>query len=243
MKGVVTAVLVAMLALVACGDENAADEGDVSDQDLASSKAGRALSVSPREGVATFYDADGSGNCSYARSKNLDVVALAMPEYAKSAACGTCLLVKGPKGSVSVRVVDSCPGCAAKGVNLDLSASAFAKIADPAKGKIPITYSEVACDVPGKITYYFKSGSSKYWTAIQVLNHALPISKLEYEKNGSWVSMPRADYNFFIAAKGVGDQPDGLKLRVTATDDQTIEDTLPGAISGGKSVAGESQFE
>jgi len=73
-----------------------------------------------QEGVATFYAATGEGACSYEASpQDLDVAAMNAAQYEGSAACGTCLQVTGPRGSVRVRVVDKCPGCASG--HLDLS--------------------------------------------------------------------------------------------------------------------------
>lgn len=204
----------------------------------------RPLSASIREGTATFYDADGSGNCSFERSPDdLDVVALAMPEYNESSACGACLQVTGPKGEITVRVVDSCPGCEGSGVNLDLSAQAFAKIAEPKQGRVKVTYRLVSCATSGNIAYHFKDGSSKWWTAIQVRNHRVPIQSLEYRKGASWVPMKREDYNYFVDASGVGDQPSGLTLRVTGTDGQVIEETLPGDVQSDRTIAGTKQFD
>ena len=54
--------------------------------------------------------------------------------------------------------------------------------------------------------------------------------------------MKRADYNYFIEEDGVGDQPDGLSLRVTATDGQTLEAKLPG-VEDGEVVEGSGQFK
>jgi expansin (peptidoglycan-binding protein) len=202
------------------------------------------LTTDVKEGIATFYDADGSGNCSFDKTPDdLDVTALSMPEYDKSASCGACLRVKGPNGEITVRVVDSCPGCAQNDVDLDLSASAFAKLADPSKGRIPITYQLVACKVSGNVAYHFKDGSSKFWTAIQLRNHRIPIARLEYKSGSSYVAMTREVYNYFVASSGVGDQPSGLTLRVTGVDGQVIEETLPGPIPSDKTVAGTKQFE
>ena len=47
------------------------------------------------------------------------------------------------------------------------------------------------------------------------------------KKNGAYVAMKRFDYNYFIDDKGVKDDP--ISIRVTATDGQVLEDTLPGA--------------
>jgi expansin (peptidoglycan-binding protein) len=193
-------------------------------------------------GVATFYDYSGGSEvaCSYPIGPDTDVAAIDTDEFAKSASCGSCLSVSGPKGKLTLKIVDLCPGCGAN--HLDLSAEAFAKIADPQAGKVTITYQLVACTVSGNMSYRFKEGSSKYWTAILVLNHRVPIAKVEYKKDAAFKEMERADYNYFIDTSGVGDQPNGLALRVTATDGQVVEDSLPG-VEDGKVVQGAAQFK
>lgn len=196
------------------------------------------------QGEITYYDeADGSGNCSFDKTPNdLDVGAFNDDDYAGSKTCGECIDVKGPKGSVRIRIVDRCPGC--KTHAIDLSPSAFAKVADKSAGRVSVTWQAVACDVSGPISYYIKDGSSKYYTAIQIRNHRLPIAKLAYKtSDGSFTDIERKDYNFFVVQKGVGDQPNGLVLRVTAADGQVLEDTLPGTIMPDKSVDGAANFK
>ena len=221
--------LVVAFIVVACGDD-AASEDDGSSY---------TYSTSLKNGVATYYDADGSGNCSFDKSSDLDVVAMNTPEYGASAACGGCVHVRSPAGEVTVRVVDRCPECPTG--HLDLSKQAFAKIAKLEQGKVSITYQSVACNVSGNLAYHFKDGSSKYWVAIQVRNHPVPIAKLEYKKGSSFVPMKRENYNYFVEAAGVGDIS-SLVLRVTAADGNTVEDTLPGAIDSDKLVVGSAEF-
>jgi len=200
--------------------------------------AGPALGAS-ESGVATYYAADGSGNCSFDPSPgDLDVAAMDNGEYAGSAVCGECVAVKGPKGSVTVRIVDRCPEC--ERGHLDLSKEAFAKIADVAQGRVPITWQVVPCAVQGDVTYHYKDGTSQYWTAIQVRNHKLPIAKLEIEKGGSFVAVNRESYNYFVLASGAGPGP--VKVRITAASGQTLTDTLPAAASD-VSATGAAQFE
>ena len=110
------------------------------------------------------------------------------------------------------------------------------------RGRVAVTLEPVTCPVAGALSFRFKEGSSKYWTAIQVRNHRLPLQKLEYDKGGAWTAFDRADYNYFVAAKGVGDPAGGLKLRVTATDGQVVEETLP-AILDGAVAPGAAQFK
>lgn len=193
-----------------------------------------------QDGLITFYDADGTGNCSFdASPQDLDVAAMNIGQYMDSAVCGACVDIQGPKGSLRVRIVDSCPDCPDAG-HLDLSREAFAKIADPDAGRVKVTWNLVSCDVSGPVRYRFKDGSSQYWTAIQVLNHRLPVTKLEYKKNGAWVAVKRESYNYFVEPNGMG--AGTLQVRVTASDGQTLEDTLPAASSGG-TVNGAAQFK
>src|SRR5690606_26028002 len=107
-------------------------------------------------------------------------------------------------------------------------------IAEPKQGRAQVTYRLVSCATVGNIAYRFKEGSSKYWTAIQVRNHRVPIQSVEYKKNGGWVAMKRETYNYFVEPDGVGDQPNGLTLRVTAMDGQVIEETLAGGVQADK---------
>jgi expansin len=94
-------------------------------------------------GEATYYAADGTGSCGFKASPNdLNVAAMNKSQYAKSW-CGQCVLVTGPKGSVKVRIVDLCPGCAHG--DLDLSEEAFTSIAALSAGRVKITWHVVAC--------------------------------------------------------------------------------------------------
>ena len=180
-----------------------------------------------QDGLITFYDANGAGNCSFQPSpENLDVAAMNIGQYQDSAVCGACVEIEGPKGNLRVRIVDSCPDCPTKG-HLDLSREAFAKIANPIDGRVNVRWRMVTCDVQGPLRYHLKDGSSQWWTAIQVLNHRVPVTKLEYWKNGAWVNVKREDYNYFVEPAGMG--TGSIKVRVTASTGETLEDTLPGA--------------
>ncbi|WP_224244505.1 expansin EXLX1 family cellulose-binding protein [Hyalangium gracile] len=191
-----------------------------------------------RGGIATWYDATGAGHCGYDASPNdMDVAAMNAPEFSNSAVCGSCAEVEGPQGTVRVRIVDSCPECASG--HLDLSKQAFAKIAPINDGRVTTQWRLVSCAVQGPVRYRIKEGSSEWWVGIQVRNHRLPIQKFEYQKNGSWVEVKREPYNYFVASSGMGPGP--VKVRITATDGQKLEDTLP-EIKAEKTFDGAAQF-
>ncbi|KAG0049000.1 hypothetical protein BGZ83_006143 [Gryganskiella cystojenkinii] len=107
------------------------------------------------QGDATFYDPSvknsvgqfSEGACGFAfiNSPHDLVVALNKPDFgdfadvSRSPACGQCLHVKGPNGTVQVQVVDMCPECASGSV--DLTSSAFAVLAPLDKAFQPFILS------------------------------------------------------------------------------------------------------
>ena len=194
----------------------------------------------PPEGAgdATYYDADGSGSCSFDPGRDPMVAAMNDPDYANAAWCGGCVEVTGPEGTVIVRIVDRCPGCASG--DLDLSREAFAMIAPIEQGRVPITWRPVACRVGGPIEYRFKDGSNEWWTAIQIRNHRYPIARVAArDAAGAWNDIPREDYNYFVAASGLGPGP--YALRVTDDRGHTLEDTGIGFVVA-LDIPGAAQF-
>ncbi|GAB3955041.1 expansin EXLX1 family cellulose-binding protein [Micromonospora vulcania] len=194
--------------------------------------AGRTLAAAPPTGTAqhtgkaTFYDSNGAGgNCSNpAAPANRLYVALGPTEYAAGAACGGFLDVTGPKGTVRVLIMDQCPECAPG--HLDLSREAFARIADPVQGLVPVTYRAVVNPpLPGPLTFRIKEGASQWWFAVRVGNHGNPLRAVEVRQgnSGTWRSAARQDYNYWLIASGAGPGPYSLRIsdvyghRVTVT--------------------------
>lgn len=202
---------------------------------------GAPLSAQPEEGEATYYSADGSGNCSYDKGSDMKIAALNTTQYAASAACGSCFKVDGPSGSEIVRIVDRCPGCRANG-GIDLSQKAFEAIAPIKAGRVNVTLTPVSCPVSGNLQYRYKEGSSKFWVALQVRDHKLPIKSVEVrKKDGSFALLNRESYNYFTSRDLTKDVDSGVHVRVTAIDGQTVEDDLP-TIQAGKVFPGSAQF-
>jgi expansin (peptidoglycan-binding protein) len=228
------------LTLAACGAGSAANGGGDDAGGAGDGGGGQpCAAASQHSGEATYYDADGSGNCSFDPSPDdLLVGAMNTTDYAGSAACGACVAIDGPTGQVTVRIVDRCPGCAEG--DIDLSREAFAEVADLAAGRVAITWRYVACDVTGPLSYHFKDGSNAFWTAIQIRNHRSAIAELAARApGGDFVAIERLNYNYFVASSGLGDGP--LDLRVTDVNGGVVED--PAVPPGDDSeVAGAAQL-
>jgi len=192
------------------------------------------------QGIATYYDATGAGACMFDPSpSDLMVAAMNAEEYNNAAVCGAYVYVTGPKGVVTVRIVDLCPEC--KAGHLDLSREAFAQIADLPQGRVPITWQVVSPALAGPIAYHFKDGSNQWWTAVQVRNHRNPIARLEFrDDGGQWVIVPRTSYNYFVQTNpGMGPGP--YTFRVTDCYSNTLTDSSIPHIENG-TVNGAAQF-
>ncbi|ETS73272.1 hypothetical protein PFICI_14877 [Pestalotiopsis fici W106-1] len=187
-----------------------------------------AAPISPRAvtGTSTFYGGNLSGGtCSFTTMGSLPSgiygTAFSGSSWNSAANCGACLDVTGPNGkTIRVMVVDKCPECETG--HLDLFQDAFAKIGDISAGKIATSYTPVACGISSAFKLHNKSGTSKYWFSMQVVNHNQPISKLEVSTDGgsTWKSTTRQDYNFFENSSGFG--TDTVDVRVTSTNGKSI---------------------
>lgn len=176
--------------------------------------AGPPLGSTVHSGKATFYDSKGAGgNCSRpAAPANHLYVALGPDEYAAGASCGGHLDVTGPKGTVRVLVMDQCPEC--EPGHLDLSAEAFARIADPVQGVVTVSYRAVVDPpLPGPLTFRVKEGASQWWFAVLVGDHGNPLRAVEVRQGGSWRAAAREDYNYWLVPSGAGPGP--YTIRVT----------------------------
>jgi expansin (peptidoglycan-binding protein) len=191
------------------------------------------------DGEGTYYDADGSGACSFDPSPGDLMVAAANPtDFAGSSACGACAAIDGPDGSVTVRIVDLCPGCAAG--DLDLSVEAFTQIADQAAGRVPIHWTFVPCDVDGPMRYRWKEGSNPFWGAFQVRNHRHEIATVEARPaGGAWTEIARESYNYFVDPAGFGEG--AIDVRVSDVYGHVVED-LGVAQGDATEVAGAAQL-
>jgi hypothetical protein len=175
----------------------------------------------------------GLPNCSYPSPPANDLfVALSPPEYDGAAACGGYLTVTGPDGSVTVQVIDQCPGCAAG--HIDLSEPAFAELAPLGAGLINVHYQYLTDPpLPGPITMEVKSGSSQYWLALLADNTGNPLASVQVETaSGGWLGLTRASYNYWIAQSGAGAGPFTVRLTDIEGNQVTLHNlTLdPGAV-------------
>jgi expansin (peptidoglycan-binding protein) len=169
------------------------------------------LAGTTHSGKATHFDGSKGGNCSYGPPSSNLYVALGPSEYSQGAACGGYIDVKGPKGTVRVKVVDQCPECPAG--HLDLSEAAFAKIGVLNDGIIPITYQGVRdAQTPGPVQIRIKDGASQYWLAVLADNVGAPLRSMEVKTSSGWSALHQTDYNYWLDDNGAGQGPFTLRL-------------------------------
>ena len=167
--------------------------------------AGRIQPGATYQGVATEYSAgNGDGACLFGPAADLMIAAMNYTDYETAKACGAYVLVQAADGaSVTVLITNECPLPCAPG-QLDLSQQAFAKIADPAAGRVPVTWKLLSPALSSTISVRYKTGSSQWWCGIQVIGHRNPVALLEVQAGNGWQQLPRAEYNYFLSANGSG---------------------------------------
>ncbi|HEX7452534.1 MAG TPA: expansin EXLX1 family cellulose-binding protein [Polyangiaceae bacterium] len=238
--GQLGAVLVLSAAPLGCSSSNAKSGGATDTTPPATNVITTENFGIEHTGDGTFYTfADGTGACLYDKTTDIHIAALNVGDWDNSAWCGACADVTGPDNKmVRVRIVDECPDCAPG--QLDMHPDAFAELAPKSEGRIAITWTFVACDAVGPVTYKYKDGSNAFWTAVQVRNSRYPISKLESSKDGaSWTEAQRQDYDYFLNGGGFG--AGSTQVRITAVNGDTLIDSLP-AVQASLEVSGQSQF-
>ncbi|MBS2966955.1 hypothetical protein KGA66_28235 [Actinocrinis puniceicyclus] len=167
--------------------------------------AGRIRPGATYQGVATEYSAgDGDGACLFGPAADMMIGAMNYTDYESARACGAYVLVHAANGaSITVLITNECPLPCAPG-QIDLSRQAFAKLADPTLGRVPITWKLLSPDLSSPLSLRYKTGSSRYWCGIQVIGHRNPVAALEVRVGGGWRELPRTDYNYFLSAGGAG---------------------------------------
>ncbi|KDR78242.1 hypothetical protein GALMADRAFT_209653 [Galerina marginata CBS 339.88] len=96
--------------------------------------------VNAFRGDATFF-APGLGACGQHNNDNDLIVALSAPKYGNGSNCGKRIKVNYKGKSVTVKVVDKCPGCASN--DIDLSPAAFSRLANQDLGRIKVDWNFV----------------------------------------------------------------------------------------------------
>ena len=179
-----------------------------------------------KRGEATFYGGNTAGGmCSYTGytiPAGLFGTALTDSDWDSGNACGQCVTVTGPDGKtqITAMVTDQCPGCGPH--HVDLYPDAFAKLADPSKGIINVSWDFVPCGITTPIVLKNKSGTSKFWFSIQVMNANVGVAKLEVSTDGgaSWKETKRQPYNFFEQPSGFG--TDSVDVKVTSVGGKEV---------------------
>jgi expansin (peptidoglycan-binding protein) len=190
-------------------------------------------------GEATYYSATGTGACMLDSLRgDMMIGAINASDYAGSQMCGASVVVSGPKGTITISIVDLCPDCPAG--DIDLSQQAFERIADPSVGRVPISWYVTESSVIGPIVYHFMEESSQYWTAVQIRNIRYPVNSVEYlTSRGAWEHIGRTNYNYFVAPAGLGKGP--YAFRVTDIYGHSLVDSAI-ALLPGRDVSGHAQF-
>lgn len=166
-----------------------------------------------QECLGTWYEGEGThyggiaggegGHCGLpVDSGDRYHAALNHTQYASSVACGACVRVLGPKGTVILKIVDECPEC--KFGDIDVTTAVFPELAELKDGRIKIKWQYVPCTQLNDIKVVFAPGSGPYFFKAQFRDFLYPLAKVEYKKaDGTYDTLHRETYNYFVKQGGV----------------------------------------
>jgi expansin len=168
-------------------------------------------------------------------------VAINEIDFRESATCGACMQVVGPKGKVTVEVIENCGGACADG-EIELSQAAFRAIADLEEGHAEVAWQLVRCQQAGPMSFSYEPDSDDEWAAIQVRNTTLPVASLAIRvpSEQAFRELQRDGWNHFPVSAKLGAGP--FDFRVTAIDGQEVTEEGVAYVPGGV-VEGQRQFQ
>lgn len=191
------------------------------------------------KGDGTAYgDARSGGNCLFPKKeyyKDMMYAALNNKQYNLDMGCGLCALVvstSNPYKAIRVRIIDQCPEC--EHGSLDFSDIAFKALSNKTPDRIKISWALIPCDIDvneypalveknSPIKFQFKSGSTQFWSEIQVFNTRYPVVKVEAMVDGKYETLNRRAYNYWGRPTNGGFGPGPYQIKVTLADSTVIE--------------------
>ena len=156
-------------------------------------------------GVAQFYDPGSAvGSCLLGPFQaGGDYVSLPAARFDNGAACGTSLEVRGPRGTVLAEVVDLCPACAGREINL--SQSAFQAVAGSTVESARVHF-HLAVNPPLhgnlRLSAEFTSGGL---SALRVFNTgnelaSVAVASQRAARIGTWHTLRPGGHGFWLAS-------------------------------------------
>ncbi|KAG0380687.1 hypothetical protein BGX24_006214 [Mortierella sp. AD032] len=106
---------------------------------------------SPTQTVACYGDLLGNSHVNAGDSWMIGAVHMASFKGGEKTACFECAKITAGKRSIVVRIIDDCAGCAPN--QIDLTATAFKKLAPLNQGVVKTTYEFVRCPSKGNLKW------------------------------------------------------------------------------------------
>ncbi|XP_077862127.1 uncharacterized protein LOC100378937 [Saccoglossus kowalevskii] len=172
--------------------------------------------------IAESSDLQGFNECSFADYYTDQDYIAGMAVLNSAAYCGQCIRVTGPNGaSVTVRVADNChmSNCRTSNDDIVLRPEAFGLLVDDGSDSANVTYLTVAC--PDETNIKLKLVSSGGSFRILILDHRYPVTSVEAEVSGTWVTFVRSSNNLFDPPSGSSNLVPPLNVKIHSDKGQT----------------------
>ncbi|HEV2376426.1 MAG TPA: expansin EXLX1 family cellulose-binding protein [Streptosporangiaceae bacterium] len=185
--------------------------------------------------TAVSYDpGDGAGSCTLGPlPASGSYVSLPPRRFARGAACGSYLEVRGPLGQVRAEVVQECNRCEA--TTISLSRAAFQRVASLADGPMIVTFWPVTDPpLPGPVELRVRLTPSGR-RAVAVVNHGNRLASVAVGSHagaGPWQALALGAHGLWVSTHNLGRGPftvavtDGLGHRAVLTGVRMFPGTL-----------------
>ncbi|KAL3666386.1 hypothetical protein V7S43_008637 [Phytophthora oleae] len=193
--------------------------------------AALAVSAEVFHGDGTTYELGqvNGGNCNFMSWNAVaptNYAALNNVQWDAGANCGRCAQVsctdsrcRDRTASAVVQIVDRCPECAYGA--LDLSPSVFSTITGSDPSRLAIQWQFVDCPNPGNIKICTKTGSSRFWLAIQPTNTLVGVQTVRIE--GQFATM--LDGAYYYVANSVISDLSAVRVTITSVNMEVVAGT------------------
>jgi expansin (peptidoglycan-binding protein) len=175
-----------------------------------------ALCQATFSGRATTYGLSDSmqGSCSLRKTpKGLKpnlFAAMNLEQYDDSSACGRCLSIEGPKGTIQAFAADLCSECGHS--NLDLNTELWNAVVGKSPGIEPIKWQFIPCP-QADAEFCLKEGTSEFWIGIQGINTRDGIKDIKVNGKES----KQIGITSFYEVASPGKVQDNTKVEIQAT--------------------------
>ncbi len=167
-------------------------------------------------GTLSYFDSEEIGSCGFEDTNGFNTGSLNSVNYGDGEVCGGCVEVIGPKGRLTIKIVDECIECTEGSIKINKDS--FSAISDISTENSTAAWKFVSC--PANRTVNYRIVLVWKFILVQPRNNKIPIKKIELYSDENWIELERDSDNYFSA--NVYWEFNDFKIRATSVENTQI---------------------